>query len=639
MAGSRPGATVPAAHGGDDFGYEAIGDTITRRFAASARSAAASVAIVQGAKSLTYAELDRRSNQLARLLRRQGVGTASVVALHAGRSIASLLSILATLKAGGAYMPLDAAAPIAYHDWILRDCGADLVLSGKGTAGDFATPTMSLEAALAAADAEAGTALDGTCRPADIACIMYTSGSTGRPKGVLIPHRAVVRLVTDQSYAHFGADEIFLHNAPLAFDASSFEIWGTLLHGARGILIKDDRASLQSIADTIRDNGVTTAWFTAGLFHALIDHQLEALRGVRQILAGGDVLSPTHILRAQTAHPDCQLINGYGPTENTTFTCCYRIPRTGWGGGPVPIGTPIHGTYVRLLDDDMKPVADGEIGMLYAGGLGLASGYLGDAKHSATQFVPDPLRAGSMLYRTGDLGRRRPDGNLDFAGRRDRQVKIDGKRVELGEIEEALRRSSGVADAVVTVAAGDGATPLLTGYVKPAASDEDRAKLVSEARAGLALTLPPHMRPSQIVVLDAFPLTPNGKIDQERLPAARPTEMSAATVASGHAERILSGILARVLGLDVIGRDTNFFDLGATSLKLVEAHALIARVWPGVEVLALFQHPNIRVLAQAIEGRATPAGSPGTVNAGAAQRRSRQQAEALRRLRSVKAAQ
>lgn len=638
MSGSQAGAAAPgsallgAFSGSEAFDFDAPGETITRRFAASAQAAASRVAIAQGRESLSYADLDRRSNQLARSLRGQGVGVGSVVALHAGRSIASLLSTLATIKTGAAYMPLDPSAPNAYHDWILRDCGADLVLSGAGPVGDFSVPTLSLDAALAAADAESAAALEYSCAPADIACVMYTSGSTGRPKGVLIPHRAVVRLVTNQSYVHFGADEVFLHNAPLAFDASSFEIWGTLLHGARGVVIEDDRASLQSIVDTIRENGVTTAWFTAGLFHALVDHQLEALKGLHQIIAGGDVLSPTHVMRAQAALPHCQLINGYGPTENTTFTCCYRIPREGWGSGPVPIGSAIRGTYVRLLDDDMRPVALGEVGMLYAGGLGLASGYLGDARHSAAQFVPDPLRKGAMLYRTGDLARHRPDGNLDFVGRRDRQVKIDGMRVELGEIEEALRRSSGVADAIVTVAGGNGHAPLLIGYVKPAPGSHDQASLISAARAGLLLELPPHMRPAQIVIVNEFPLRPNGKIDHKRLPVSRPLEVSVAATANSETERALSGIFARVLGLHAIGTDTNFFDLGATSLRLVEAHALIARIWSGVDVVALFEHPNIRELARAIEGRHASVDN-------AAQRRGQQQAEALKRLRSARPGQ
>lgn len=631
MTGSQPCAVVSTARGGgSDFDFEAIGETITKRFAEQAGTAGGAVAVVQGSESLTYAELDRRSNRLARILRRRGVGAGSLVALNAGRSIDSLLSILATLKVGAAYIPLDPAAPAAYRDWMLRDCGADLVLSATHIADEFSLPAVRLDAALASADAESGAALEDGVGPADIAYVMYTSGSTGRPKGVLTPHRAVVRLVTGQTYARFGGDEVFLHTAPLAFDASTFEIWGALLHGGRLVIVENDRASLQSIADTIRKNGVTTAWFTAGLFNALVDHQLEALRGLRQILAGGDVLSPTHVLRAQAALPGCQLINGYGPTENTTFTCCYRVPPGGWGGGPVPIGTPIHNTYVRILDDGMKPVADGEVGMLYAGGLGLASGYLGDAQQSATQFVPDPERAGAVLYRTGDLVRRRPDGNLDFVGRRDRQVKIDGKRVELGEIEEALRRARGVADAVVTV--GEGAAPLVIGYIKPATGESDHAALGVRARHELLEVLPAHMRPSQLVVIDELPLTANGKIDVARLPAPRSAATSATGTTHSEAERILSDILSRVLDGRSVGLDTNFFDLGATSLKLMQAHASIARIWPSVSVLSLFQHPNIRALAREIESERKPAES-------VAQQRARRQADALRRLRGARTAQ
>ncbi|TAJ39588.1 MAG: amino acid adenylation domain-containing protein, partial [Reyranella sp.] len=526
MAGLHPGAATSAGCGGGEFDFEATGRTITERFAASALAAASSIAIVQRSQALTYADLDRRSNRLARHLHRQGVGPGDLIALHAGRSVGSIVAMLATLKLGAAYAPLDPAAPADYQEWVLRDCGARLTLTGGPDAGDLPGRVLDLDAALAASESEDGSALEDICRPQDIAYVMYTSGSTGRPKGVAVPHRAVVRLVTDQTYTRFAADEVFLHAAPLVFDASTFEIWGTLLHGALGVVVEEDRASLQQIADAIRRHGVTTAWFTAGLFHLLVEHQLEALQGVRQILAGGDVLSPTHVLRARASLPNCQLINGYGPTENTTFTCCYRIPKAGWGDGPVPIGTPIHGTYVRLLDDEMKPVPDGEIGMLYTGGLGLASGYLGDAARSAAMFVPDPFHPGATLYRTGDLARRRPDGALDFIGRRDRQVKIDGKRVELGEIEETLRRSGSIADAVVTASKTDDGH-VLTAYIKGAAANNDRSMLASEARNGLLRTLPPHMRPSRVVVLDEFPLNTSGKVDHDRLPKPHPLHAEA----------------------------------------------------------------------------------------------------------------
>ena len=630
MAGSQRGALEAGSYCRDvDFDFEATGDTITRRFTVCAQAAASSIAAVQGSETLTYADLDRRSNQLAHYLRRQGVGARSLIALHSGPSLGALVCILATLKIGAAYVPLDPAAPPAYLEQVLRDCGAGLVIAAGRNDIAFSVRIIGLEAALAACETEAGSPLVDPCAPGDIAYVMYTSGSTGRPKGVKVPHRAVVRLVSDQTYTRFAADEVFLHAAPLAFDASTFEIWGTLLHGARGVIVAQDHASLQDIADTIRRNGVTTAWFTAGLFHLLVEHQLEALAGVRQILAGGDVLSPTHVTRAQAALPGSQLINGYGPTENTTFTCCYRIPREGWGSGPVPIGTPIGGTYVRILDDDMKAVAAGEIGMLYAGGLGVASGYIGDAQQSAA-FMPDPWHAGATLYRTGDLVRRRPDGNLDFIGRRDRQLKIGGKRVELGEIEEALRRCVGIGDAVVT-ATENGGGIFLTGYVKPAASGLDSATLVVAAHAELVRTLPSHMRPSQVVVLDAFPLTANGKIDRERLPARRQAAASTAGAAGNEIESALTEILERVLDLGGIAPHVNFFDLGATSLKLVEAHASIEQAWPGIELMALFDHPNIRDLARAIETRSVPADNAG-------RRRGQQQAEALKRLQLARSA-
>lgn len=632
MAGFDPSVTSSALLRAGDYPDSGIVTaSITRRFAVIAQTAASAVAVVQGDEALTYAALDRRSNQLARFLLRQGAGPGSVVALNAGRSIGSLIGLLATLKIGAAYAPLDAAAPTEYRDWVLRDCGARLLLVDRSVAGSLPVPSLDFEAALAAAEAESGAAIEDRTSSADIAYVMYTSGSTGRPKGVQVPHRAVVRLVVDQDYARFAADEVFLHASALSFDASTFEIFGALLHGARLVVVDGDHASLDGIAAAIARHGVTTAWFTAGLFHLLVEQRLSALAGLRQILAGGDVLSPSHVLRAQAALANCQLINGYGPTENTTFTCCYRVPREGWVGGPVPIGTPIRGTYVRLLDDDMKPVADGETGMLFAGGLGVASGYLGEARHSATSFVADPDRRGAVLYRTGDLARRRADGAFDFLGRRDRQVKIDGKRVEPGEIEDALRRTSTIANAVVTVGRAPSGEPALTAYVKPASGSIDRRALVSEVRSGLQLSLPAYMRPSQIVVVDEFPLTPNGKVDHARLPAPEPIQPASAPAMREGAENVLNEIVSRVLGVAVLSPDTNFFDLGATSLKLMEAHAAIERIWPEIGIVELFRQPTIRGLARAIEGRSVPVDA-------APQRRGRQQAEALRRLQRARTA-
>jgi len=633
MAGFDPGAAAfDMSRAGADLDSGIVAASITGRFVMIAQASGSAIAVVRGDETLTYAQLDRRSNQLARFLLRQGIGSGNVVALNAGRSIGSLVALLATLKIGAAYAPLDATAPSEYRDWVVRDCGARLLLTDRSLTGGQPVPTIGIDATLAAAESESSAPLEDGPSPGDIAYVMYTSGSTGRPKGVQVPHRAVVRLVVDQDYARFAADEVFLHAAALSFDASTFEIFGALLNGARLVVVDGDHASLDGIAAAIMRHRVTTAWFTAGLFHLLVEQRLAALAGLRRILAGGDVLSPSHVLRAQAALPECHLVNGYGPTENTTFTCCYQVPREGWGGGPVPIGTPIRGTYVRLLDDDMKPVADGATGMLYAGGLGLASGYLGDARHSATSFVADPQRRGAILYRTGDLARRRPDGAFDFLGRRDRQVKIDGKRVEPGEIEDALRRTGAVANALVTVARGPGGAPALTAYVKPQPGNGDHAALQSTLRSRLLQSLPAHMRPSQIVVVEEFPLTANGKVDLDRLSESAPIQPASAPVTRRGTESVLGEIVARVLGVAALSPDANFFDLGATSLKLMEAHAAIGRVWPGVAIVELFRYPSVRSLARAIEGSGAP------VDPAPPQRRGHQQAEALRRLQRARAA-
>ncbi|MCW5737639.1 MAG: non-ribosomal peptide synthetase [Enhydrobacter sp.] len=595
--------------------------TIVHRFALSVAAARAREALRQGDRTLSYDELDRRSNQLAHLLRRRGADRGDVIALQACPSTQALIAILAILKIGAAYAPIDPSAPVAYGNSLLRDCHARFLLSAVGRIAAPSVPMLELTEAIALAGSESDAAIPGESRPSDIAYVMHTSGSTGQPKAVAVPHRAVVRLVTDQTYARFASDEVFLHAAPLAFDASTFEIWGALLHGAQCAIVEGERSSLKQIADAIRQHKVTTAWFTAGLFNLMVDHQLDALTGLRHLLAGGDVLSPTHVTRALSALPECQLVNGYGPTENTTFTCCYRIPHDGWGGGPVPIGTPIRGTYVRLLDSEMREVSDGEVGMLYAGGLGVASGYLGDPAQSAAKFIADPMRAGAVLYETGDLARRRPDGNLDFLGRRDRQVKIDGKRVEPGEIEDILRQCPGVADAVVKTARGSA----LMGYVTPKAADCESDRLASEVRAHAAAALPAHMRPAQLVVLQEFPLNANGKVDHDRLPALQVVPPTAETAADNSTERSLLAIFQRVMGRPVTSVDASFFDLGATSLNLVEAHAEIARTWPAVKLVTLFQHPSIRALARALTE------APRAADAVA--QRAQQRAEALRRLR------
>ena len=347
--------------------------------------------------------------------------------------------MLAVLKLGAAYAPLDPAYPDELLERMLSDCDATIAIASPGFARALCTQTYGLKELLVESENEPSGPLEDPCTPESVACVMYTSGSTGRPKGVLVPHRAIIRLVWGQSYAAFGRGKTWLHAAPLAFDASTLEIWGALLHGGRIAIVTEEKPSLGEIARSIEALRPTAAWFTSGLFNLLVEHNISALAPLRQIIAGGDVVSPTHMAAAQAAHPTCQFVNGYGPTENTTFTCCYRLPQGVWRGGAIPIGPPIEHTYVRILDERLNEVAEGEIGELYVGGEGLALGYAGRPPNEPP-FFADPFRSGAALYKTGDLVRARHDGaGLEFLGRSDRQVKIDGKRVELGDIEEALR--------------------------------------------------------------------------------------------------------------------------------------------------------------------------------------------------------
>ncbi|WP_224248813.1 non-ribosomal peptide synthetase [Hyalangium gracile] len=581
--------------------------SISRRFEAQVDQTPDATAIERDGQSLTYRELDRSANRLAHYLRGLGVGPAMPVGLCVHRSFELIIGMLGILKAGGAYLPLDPSDPPERLSLMLADAGARWVLTETALqaalegAGAERLPLDTLRASLAEQSDE--RLADGP-QAEDLAYVMYTSGSTGQPKGVCVPHRAVLRLVTQPNYIALKADDAFLQLAPPSFDAATLEIWGPLLNGGRLVLFPGQgAAALESLGPVVARHRVTSLWLTAGLFHGVVDRDLEALGGVRQLLAGGDVLSPEHVRRVLERHPTL-LVNGYGPTENTTFTCCHPMATPAQVEAPVPIGAPITGTRVYVLDAALEPVPIGVPGELYCAGDGLAHGYLGRPELTAERFLPDPFsrEPGTRMYRTGDRARWRADGRLDFLGRVDQQVKIRGFRIEPGEVEAALLAHPSVREASV-VAVGDRAdTRRLVAHV---VLRDASSVTPSELRTFLAKRLPEHLVPGAVALHEALPLTPNGKVDRRALAAGLLPESAAtpeALTPRTSTEATLAAIWSALLGISRVGLHENFFALGGHSLM---AMRLLSRVREatGVELglKTIFEAGSIAALAERID--------------------------------------
>jgi aspartate racemase len=412
----------------------------------------------------------------------------------------------------------------------------------------------------------------------------------------------VVRLVKGADYVSLEPDDTLLHLAPLSFDASTFELWGALLNGGRVALLPPGQPSLAEIGEAIRRHRVTTLWLTSGLFHLMVEERLDDLKPLRQLLAGGDILSAEHLARAHRALPHCRLVNGYGPTENTTFTCCYTISDERELRPVVPIGRPIANTRAYVLDRYLQPVAIGVAGMLYAGGDGVARGYWRRPELTAERFLPDPYSEapGARMYCTGDLASYRPDGNIRFLGRLDGQIKLRGHRVEPGEIEAVLSSHPAVRQAAVVVAEETPGDKRLIACVVPADASAPGAEPL--LRALLREHLPEFMQPAAYVMMEQLPLTPNGKLDRRLLPQIFPG--FAGTTRSHEpprddVERALCRIWSAVLGIEHIGIDDDFFELGGHSLLAVRLfsrlHAALGRALP---LATLFRAPTVRALAR-----------------------------------------
>jgi amino acid adenylation domain-containing protein len=591
-------------------------DCVPRLFEAQVDRTPSATAVACGREEISFDALNARANQLARYLRSRGVGAEVPVGVCAERSIDMVVALVGILKAGGAYVPLDPNDPPERVGFMLADATVRLVVTEARAAerlpADDRVERFCLDRERETLARENTTNLESGATADNLAYVMYTSGSTGIPKAVTIVHRGIVRLVKEASYVSLSADDVVLQAAPITFDASTFEIWGALLNGARLALAPVEKPSLAELSDTLERHQVTIAWFTSALFSQMVDHELGGLRRVRQVLAGGDVLSLGHVRKFLQASGTSTLINGYGPTENTTFTCCYPMTATTQIGLSVPIGRPISNTQVYVLDAHLNPQPIGAPGELYIGGDGLARGYWNRSELTAAKFIASPFsdEASARLYKTGDRVRYLSDGNLEFLGRVDHQVKIRGFRVELEEIESVLARHAAVREAVVVAPEDAPGFKRLVAYVSVREAVEGSA-----LRRYLGQHLPDYMVPANFVVLDALPKTSAGKVDRRRLPAPnaeRDTRHGPSAVPRNQVEERLVDLWCDVLRKDRIDIHDNFFALGGHSLLATQVISRIRAVYgKELPLRALFEAPTVAGLAARLAD-ATPehAGAP-----------------------------
>ncbi|MEM7602800.1 MAG: amino acid adenylation domain-containing protein, partial [Verrucomicrobiota bacterium] len=539
--------------------------SITEHFANAVSNHPDKIAVQSEDTTLTYQQLDSASTRAAVVLQSSGVTRGDRVGLIAARSPELIISLLGILKAGGAYVPIDPDYPAERINLMLEDSGAKRVISDRRDL-DFTCATIHPDDFTRVDDQSFEPV---SVSSEDIAYVIYTSGSTGRPKGTLIPHRGVVRLVRDTDYIAFGDEQTFLLSSPVTFDASTLELWGSLLNGGRLALLPAGTPSLAELGAAIARFEVSTLWLTSGLFQLMVDERLDDLSPLKQLLVGGDVVSRSHAaLAIETLAPEGRLFNGYGPTENTTFTTVHPITLEDTKRTSIPIGKPIPGTTVYILDDQLNPVPTGVKGRLYFGGAGLSPGYLNRKALTAQAFIENPFDLDATLYDSGDHGRWLANGSIEFLGRADEQVKVRGFRIETGEIETVLTAHPDVRNAAIVVTGDSAESKQLSAFLLPEAETEiDSDAVLHHAKE----RLPAYMIPNRVLVRREFPLTANGKVDYRTLKTEASKSGQAnlsrpAAEPNTETEQAVAEFWADILSIESVSRHDDFFNLGGHSL-------------------------------------------------------------------------
>jgi amino acid adenylation domain-containing protein len=620
--------------------------TLADLFAEQARATPDDVALEFGARRMTYGELDAYSNRIARRLRALGVAPDGAVAIAMERAAEPFAALLGIVRAGAAYVPLDTSHPAERLAGMLRDCGASVLIvtdEVPASLSGFAGPVLSLRGDAEAIAGESADPLHIVLHPENTAYVVFTSGSTGKPKGIAVPHRAVARLVRGTAYHGFPRGERMAQVANASFDALTFEVWGALLNGGTLVGIGRDTAmDPPALARTMEALRIDAAFLTSAVFTQAAREAPDGFRSMRCLIVGGDAVDPAAARAVLRAGAPGRLLNGYGPTENTTFSTWHLVRSVEEGDRTVPIGIPLSNGTAYVLDGGMRPLPSGAVGELYVGGDGLARGYAGQPALTAERFVPDPFgAAGSRLYRTGDRARWREEEEcvsaevrecgsgpearegahtdahhqtdalthsrtnalthfLEFLGRVDFQVKIRGLRIEPGEIEAALAALPSVGAAVVVAREDRPGDRRLAAYVTGRGGARPDAAALRDA---LGAVLPDYMVPSAFVVLETLPLTPNGKVDRRALPAPDAADAHEDFVPpETETERALAAIWAEVLGVERVGAEDSFFLLGGHSLMAAQ---VVSRIRQALDVelplRTLFEASRLRDLAARVD--------------------------------------